>query len=93
MFFPKINVFSIFIFHKGEKVKEKTSGKTTTKKSKSKDKLLSKKEKVKLGREEVLADDLGIVVIEDSNDKDKESELEERRAFLEEARSQEASDD
>jgi len=79
--------------NKGKKAKKKTSIKITTKKSQSKDKLQSKKPVVKLGREEVSTDDVGIVVIEDSNDMDKESELEERRSFLEEARSKEASDD
>ncbi len=37
--------------------------------------------------------DSGIVIVEDDLSIDKESELEERRAYLEEARSQEASSD
>ena len=37
-------------------------------------------------------DDPGIVLIEDDLEIDKEKELEERRAYLEEARSQDASD-
>ena len=37
--------------------------------------------------------DFGIVIVDDDLTIDKESELEERRAFLEEARSQEASSD
>ena len=37
--------------------------------------------------------DFGIVIVEDDLTIDKEAELEERKAFLEEARSQEASSD
>ena len=37
--------------------------------------------------------DFGIVIVDDDLTIDKEAELEERRAFLEEARSQEASSD
>ena len=37
--------------------------------------------------------DSGIVIVDDDLSVDKESELEERRAYLEEARSQEASSD
>ena len=37
--------------------------------------------------------DSGIVIVDDDLSIDKESELEERRAYLEEARSQEASSD
>ena len=37
--------------------------------------------------------DSGIVIVEDDLSIDKESELEERRAYLEESRSQEASSD
>ncbi len=37
--------------------------------------------------------DFGIVIVDDDLTVDKEAELEERRAFLEEARSQEASSD
>ena len=37
-------------------------------------------------------DDSGIVVIDDDLEVDKEKELEERKAFLEEARSQDASE-
>ena len=37
--------------------------------------------------------DTGIVIVDDDLIRDRESELEERRAFLEEAKSQEASSD
>ena len=39
-----------------------------------------------------LSDDTGIVLIDDDLEVDTEKELEERRAYLEEARSQETSD-
>jgi len=38
-------------------------------------------------------DDSGIVIVDDDLSVDRETELEERRAYLEEARSQEASSD
>jgi hypothetical protein len=38
-------------------------------------------------------DDSGIVIVDDDLDVDRETEFEERRAYLEEARSQEASSD
>ena len=62
-----------------KKVAKKTTKKTTKK---------SKKNKANL---EPL--DSGIVIVDDDLSVDKESELEERRAYLEEARSQEASSD
>ena len=37
-------------------------------------------------------DDTGVVLIDDDLEKDEQMELEERRAYLEEARSQESSD-
>jgi regulator of RNase E activity RraA len=40
----------------------------------------------------VAADDAGIIVVEDDQNMDKDAELEARRAYLEEARSQEAED-
>ena len=56
-------------------------------KSKSKKKVKSpKKEK------ELPGDDSGIVIVEDDLHIDKEAEKEERKAYLEEARSQESSD-
>lgn len=50
------------------------------------------KEKTKL-KEDIIEEDSGIIVVEDDTNVDKEAELEARKAYLEEARSQEASDD
>ena len=63
---------------KAEKSKSKETGKKSTKKSTKKSADLS--------------DDTGIVLIDDDMKIDAEKELEERRAYLEEARSQETSD-
>jgi len=62
-----------------KKVAKKVAKKTTKKASKKK----SKSE----------PSDSGIVIVDDDLSVDKESEREERRAYLEEARSQEASSD
>ena len=62
-----------------KKVAKKVAKKTTKKVSKKK----SKSE----------PSDTGIVIVDDDLSVDKESEREERRAYLEEARSQEASSD
>ena len=59
-----------------------TKSKTEKKTAKSKKK--SKKDDV--------STDFGIVIVDDDLTIDKEKELEERRAFLEEARSQDSSD-
>lgn len=73
-----------------EKKKEvKKPAKKETKKKESKGK---SKEKSKL-KEDIVQDDAGIIVVEDNPEMDKEAELEARKAYLEEARSQEASDD
>ena len=50
------------------------------------------KSKSKLKQELVASDDTGIVVVENDSNLDKDAELEARRAYLEEARSQEAED-
>ena len=50
------------------------------------------KEKTKL-KEDIVQEDAGIIVVEDDTGLDKEAELEARKAYLEEARSQEAGDD
>jgi hypothetical protein len=63
---------------KAEKSKSKETGKKSTKKRTKKSADLS--------------DDTGIVLIDDDMKIDAEKELEERRAYLEEARSQETSD-
>ena len=60
-----------------KKKSAKTTKKTTKKKSKKDD----------------TNTDFGIVIVDDDLEINKEAELEERRAFLEEARSQEASSD
>ncbi len=51
------------------------------------------KAKPKLKQDLVPNDGAGIVVVEDDANLDKEAELEARKAYLEEARSQEASED
>ena len=63
---------------KALKSKSKRAGKKSTKK--------------KTKKSTALPDDPGIVLIEDDFKIDTEKELEERRAYLEEARSQETSD-
>ena len=50
------------------------------------------KSKSKLKQDLVASDDTGIVVVENDSNLDKDAELEARRAYLEEARSQEAED-
>ncbi len=69
---------------KGKTKKVKTS-KTTKPKTKS---AKSKNKKV----EQVPYSDMGIVIVDDDIEIDKEKVNEERKAYLEEARSQEASD-
>ena len=61
-------------------------------KLKSKSKKASKKPAKKRGKKSSNFDDSGIIVIEDDLEVDTEKELEERRAYLEEARSQDAGD-
>ncbi len=51
------------------------------------------KAKPKLKQDLVPSDGAGIIVVEDDTILDKEAELEARKAYLEEARSQEASED
>ena len=67
--------------------KKKTTKKVTKKTTK---KATKKSTKNKANSEPL---DSGIVIVDDDLSVDKESELEERRAYLEEARSQEASSD
>ena len=64
---------------------DKTSGKKSKKSTKKSTRKRTKKSKNEL-------DDPGIILIEDDLEIDKEKELEERRAYLEEARSQDASE-
>ena len=63
--------------------------KKTTSKSKSAGKRTTKK---KTKKSSDLPDDPGIVLIDDDMEIDAEKELEERKAYLEEARSQDTSD-
>jgi len=74
---------------KKEAPKKESSKKEMTKKETPKAK---PKEKTKL-KEDIVQEDDGIIVVEDDTGLDKEAELEARKAYLEEARSQEASDD
>ncbi len=77
-----------------KKTAKKTTpkGKTTkAKTSKTKSKTKSTKSKSKKTREEPFSD-MGIVIVDDDIKIDQEKVNEERRAYLEEARSQEASD-
>ena len=64
-----------------------------SKKSKTvKSKKAGKKPAKKRGKKSSNFDDSGIIVIDDDLEVDTEKELEERKAYLEEARSQEASE-
>ena len=74
--------------NKGKTKKSKTK-KSSAKSTKAKTKRVSKSKKSKNSEFE----DTGVVVVDDDLTVDKEKELEERRAFLEEARSQESSSD
>ena len=73
-----------------DKKKEKKKKSSSEKKSKKK---TVAKAKPKLKQDLVSGDDAGIIVVEDDANMDREAELEARKAYLEEARSQEASDD
>ena len=85
-----VQVFSIILAVK-KKTSKNSVTKTTTKAKKTKK--TSKSKKTKKSGENVHSDiDSGIVIVDDDLVVDKEAEKEERRAFLEEARSQEASD-
>jgi hypothetical protein len=74
---------------KKEAPKKEPAKKTVVKKESPK---VKPKEKTKL-KEDIVQEDDGIIVVEDDTGLDKEAELEARKAYLEEARSQEASDD
>ena len=71
--------------------------KKTTKKTKSTTKSTKKKstkaKDKKTKNDSMAGDDIGIVVIDEDIEVNKDAELEARRAYLEEARSQEASSD
>ena len=72
-------------------VVKKKNPKTTKKVTKSKQKKKTVKSKKKSKKDDGNTD-FGIVIVDDDLTIDKEKELEERRAFLEEARSQDSSD-
>lgn len=76
-----------------KKETKKSAKKEAPKKEPKKEAPKSKvKEKTKL-KEDIVQEDDGIIVVEDDAGLDKEAELEARKAYLEEARSQEAGDD
>lgn len=75
------------------KDKKKDAKKPSKKEAKKKDASKAKgKEKSKL-KQDIVEEDTGIIVVENDSEMDKEAELEARKAYLEEARSQEASED
>ena len=71
------------------KTKKSKAKKPSTKSIKAKTKRASKSKKSKKSES---FEDIGVIVVDDDLTVDKEKELEERRAFLEEARSQDSSD-
>ena len=73
-------------------VVKKKNAKTVKKVTKSKTGKKTGKSTKKLKKDDANTD-FGIVIVDDDLTIDKEAELEERKAFLEEARSQEASSD
>ena len=74
-----------------KKTTKKVAKKTTKKVAKKTTKKTTKKSTKNKANSEPL--DSGIVIVDDDLSVDKVSDLEERRAYLEEARSQEASSD
>ncbi len=82
---------------KDTKTKKKTKSKKSLIKSKTKvvpkKKTESKKDKVKLNKELISDNDVGVIVVEEFDDRDRKSEMELRKAYLEEARSQDAAVD
>ncbi len=74
--------------------KKKTPKKTTKKVVKKTTKKVVKKTTKKSSKKKTSEpEDTGIIIVDDDLTIDKETELEERRAYLEEARSQEANSD
>ena len=71
------------------KTKKSKAKKPSTKSIKAKTKRASKSKKSKKSES---FEDIGVIVVDDDLTVDKEKELEERRAFLEEARSQDSSE-
>lgn len=72
---------------------DSTEKKTKSSKSQTKTKTKKTKAKTKSTKKSTQSlDDAAIIIVDDDLEIDKEKEIEERRAYLEEARSQEASD-
>jgi len=71
------------------KTNKSKAKKSSTKSTKAKTKRVSKSKKSKKSES---FEDVGVIVVDDDLTVDKEKEMEERRAFLEEARSQDSSD-
>ncbi|MFY9300984.1 MAG: hypothetical protein WAO91_07330 [Candidatus Nitrosotenuis sp.] len=76
---------------KKETKTKKEKPKTTQKKEKAGKSAKTKKSKGKKNKDSFVADD-GLVIIDEKIEEDKEAELEARKAYLEEARSQEVDD-
>ena len=73
----------------GGKTKKSKAKKPSTKSTKAKTNRVSKSKKSKKSES---FEDIGVIVVDDDLTVDKEKELEERRAFLEEARSQDSAE-
>ena len=73
--------------------KKKTTKKVVKKTTKKVAKKTTKKVAKKSSKKNTEPEDSGILIVDDDLTIDRETELEERRAYLEEARSQEASSD
>lgn len=71
--------------------KEQKTKKDKAKKPQKKEKAAKKSKSKKTKKEDFIADD-GLVIIDEKIEEDKEAELEARKAYLEEARSQEVDD-
>ena len=71
-----------------DKTKKSKTKKSSTKSAKAKTKRVSKSKKSK---KSTSFEDIGVIVVDDDLTVDKEKELEERMAFLVEARSQDSS--
>ena len=76
-----------------KKVVKKTTKKVAKKTTKKVAKKVAKKTTKKSSKNNTEPEDSGIVIVDDDLTIDRETELEERRAYLEEARSQEAGSD
>jgi hypothetical protein len=76
---------------KKEAKSKKEKPKAPQKKEKAGKTAKAKKAKGKKGKDSFVADD-GLVIIDEKIEEDKEAELEARKAYLEEARSQEVDD-